>query len=167
MHPVQAAPRQSCRIHYYALSRRDAPRAGSAEAKLLAENEIPRGRMHPVQAAPRQRNGCSLTPVFCSMHPVQAAPRQRMGGCGCCPHPPDAPRAGSAEAKFLPSVRHKRAWMHPVQAAPRQSRKHKGRCTDGDEMHPVQAAPRQRSSLSLVICLYTDAPRAGSAEAKP
>ena len=59
----------------------------------------------------------------------------------------------------------KRAVMHPVQAAPRQSDYSIAQC-DNVEMHPVQAAPRQSKHCDKGVCIFGDAPRAGSAEAK-
>ena len=79
--------------------------------------------------------------------------------------------------------------MHPVQAAPRQSVSERWLRTGQGEMHPVQAAPRQRFCygafrahaqrctpcrqrrgkdlrLALIDVHGSDAPRAGSAEAK-
>ena len=101
----------------------DAPRAGSAEAKVFPVNAPLRVKaMHPVQAAPRQSS--TMQPIVCLL-----------------------------------------AGMHPVQAAPRQSR-----CvTSGmstSMMHPVQAAPRQSDPSARCGAPDTDAPRAGSAEAK-
>ena len=56
MHPVQAAPRQRQRRRSCSTNRRDAPRAGSAEAKTCALRSLmSMAVMHPVQAAPRQR----------------------------------------------------------------------------------------------------------------
>ena len=122
MHPVQAAPRQSLTMQAVTDEDADAPRAGSAEAKIAlmacsgAIRDAPRAGsaeakhlfahcfrwgivMHPVQAAPRQRSvRCSLLSAR-RMHPVQAAPRQ--------------------SAKSLLQIAGHR--MHPVQAAPRQS----------------------------------------------
>ena len=78
------------------------------------------------------------------MHPVQAAPRQ-------------SPWGG------LPG---RIPGMHPVQAAPRQSLP-TGTTTSPRTMHPVQAAPRQRERPIMCVWSVADAPRAGSAEAKP
>ena len=125
----------------------DAPRAGSAEAKLpVPQAHQLKIAMHPVQAAPRQSS--TMQPIVCllagmhpvqaaprqsrcvtsgmstsMMHPVQAAPRQSVSDDHHRPAHHDAPRAGSAEAKQdqrsadLPKI-----GMHPVRAAPRQSR---------------------------------------------
>ena len=101
----------------------------------------------------------------------------------------DAPRAGSAEAKgYALRRQRRRELMHPVQAAPRQSamcissdnldkgctpcRQRRGKANSylGREikfaMHPVQAAPRQSKTSAQVGDAISDAPRAGSAEAK-
>ena len=56
--------------------------------------------------------------------------------------------------------------MHPVQAAPRQ--RVVSSYFMGDlGMHPVQAAPRQSFVTASGQGMQADAPRAGSAEAKP
>ena len=123
----------------------DAPRAGSAEAKF----NFPRAGGSVSGCTPcRQRRGkargkrASLTQKL--MHPVQAAPRQRAGLVPALRNQPDAPRAGSAEAKLGRLNQRGQGGMHPVQAAPRQSAVH------GRAHQPVTI----------------DAPRAGSAEAK-
>ena len=146
MHPVQAAPRQS---------------------RTCRRSPAPGRRMHPVQAAPRQ-SGCRTCrlPGLSGCTPC----RQRRGkdpyvynmaaDVGCTPcrqrrgkgranavrvvEPEDAPRAGSAEAKFI------------VQRDMRFTA----------AMHPVQAAPRQSCSMERRASPAIDAPRAGSAEAK-
>ena len=104
MHPVQAAPRQRSASSALTSSSVDAPRAGSAEAKLSnGKCALAHGRCTPC----RQRRGKVRGHAHIPRHVV------------------DAPRAGSAEAKISPLVRNgQRAVMHPVQAAPRQS----GRC---------------------------------------
>ena len=112
MHPVQAAPRQRedcqqseprerrctpCRqrrgkvqsLREEDRRNRDAPRAGSAEAKIKdCTNWSTPSRMHPVQAAPRQ-SVCTEALLSSSwMHPVQAAPRQsasKKGETPCTP----------------------------------------------------------------------------------
>ena len=78
--------------------RADAPRAGSAEAKVRDSAVWQKGR----GCTPcRQRRGkvtsrCAQS-AHNSMHPVQAAPRQRTAsGCATCPNR-DVPRAGSAQ----------------------------------------------------------------------
>ena len=148
MHPAQAAPRQSQSINLGRLrlsrctpcrqrrgkafapqgmyvTRRDAPRAGSAEAKF---------------------SSCATTRRNCRMHPVQAAPRQRAKISWTWSASLDAPRAGSAEAKAGITLHPDNvAKMHPVQAAPRQSARSWRSCRSWCGMHPVQAAPRQRS----------------------
>ena len=124
MHPVQAAPRQRLYGKQTRRAVRDAPRAGSAEAKRFARlfGCVPRGCtpcrqrrgkgrimrkdglrevMHPVQAAPRQRSCPGLKHVALLMHPVQAAPRQSVMEVLLLSKRGDAPRAGSAEAKLL------------------------------------------------------------------
>ena len=170
MHSVQAAPRQRpclpartrtryrctpCRQRRGKVSpnatctfqRKDALRAGSAEAKT-GELSFSRAdaKMHSVQAAPRQRRWRSAR----RSHRARCTPcRQRRGkdgvhgaggGAGR-----DALRAGSAEAKntekrtqpVIPK-------MHSVQAAPRQSHASMRSSRTGTTMHSVQAAPRQR-----------------------
>ena len=125
MHPVQAAPRQSalafiarcfclrctpCRqrrgkgdcYNWWLANCDDAPRAGSAEAKVCKVAP----RTGCVGCTPcRQRRGKGLIRtqhhLLMEMHPMQAAPRQRPW---CSTHhmaSADAPRAGSAEAKVL------------------------------------------------------------------
>ena len=78
MHPVQAAPRQRNILAKFFTPNSDAPRAGSAEAKMSI---------------------CLLLVNPLLMHPVQAAPRQRYGKMSSTGKVTDAPRAGSAEAK--------------------------------------------------------------------
>ena len=168
MHPVQAAPRQRISILSRSTRPTDAPRAGSAEAKLCIQvflhpfrrctpcrqrrgkaaedvmNAVAIG-MHPVQAAPRQSGRYRSARRFSWMHPVQAAPRQSFQPNTRGALHDDAPRAGSAEAKL-------------------------GRLDQrgqGGRMHPVQAAPRQRPAHAGQHEEPNDAPRAGSAEAKP
>ena len=80
--------------------------------------------MHSVQAAPRQRYlGATGKLVFFLMHSVQAAPRQRLTpSTQTLRRWRDALRAGSAEAKALPTGEDPdKVSMHSVQAAPRQS----------------------------------------------
>ena len=122
MHPVQAAPRQRSRVMVLLPPPFDAPRAGSAEAKLGGGH----GQLGSAGCTPcRQRRGkvaighgrrgCG------GMHPVQAAPRQRPVGKEDRLSRRDAPRAGSAEAKTSSSsATQPVSPMHPVQAAPRQ-----------------------------------------------
>ena len=120
MHPVQAAPRQSSGDSLArAEIRRDAPRAGSAEAKEQLFSKL----LHLLRCTPcRQRRGKVIRQRDAArlilMHPVQAAPRQRtmptVGYRRLC----DAPRAGSAEAKVgLLAGATVSGPMHPVQAA--------------------------------------------------
>ena len=79
MHPVQAAPRQSSAYPLKDALTKDAPRAGSAEAKC--KRRITAGAS--TRCTPcRQRRGKEMMQVY----NVVAAQ--------------DAPRAGSAEAKF-------------------------------------------------------------------
>ena len=101
------------------------------------------------------------------MHPVQAAPRQRAGQSWLRAAWQDAPRAGSAEAKFkVYEKKNEETEMHPVQAAPRQSLPWRRWRLPWALMHPVQAAPRQRFNPPPPQQARQDAPRAGSAEAK-
>ena len=77
MHPVQAAPRQSDKAARTDEDERDAPRAGSAEAK----NRLFRAGSACGGCTPcRQRRGKVKSDAGASgvlaMHPVQAAPRQ-------------------------------------------------------------------------------------------
>ena len=105
-------------------------------------------------------------------------------------HLPDAPRAGSAEAKWAMNDHNAdRDGMHPVQAAPRQStgktkwRADHAGCTPCRQRRGKAArerawpwawqdAPRAGSAEAKVGCEHAltpagkDAPRAGSAEAK-
>ena len=101
----------------------------------------------------------------------------------------DAPRAGSAEAKGdvlcrrsapmrCTPCRQRRGKALPFcpntprpGCTPCRQRRGKEKslagATKGCPMHPVQAAPRQRQSSPMVKAVPSDAPRAGSAEAKP
>ena len=72
------------------------------------------------------------------MHPVQAAPRQSWLSWSVTAMSLDAPRAGSAEAKFRILVHPHSEWMHPVQAAPRQSCNHKWDDTPGQRCTPCR-----------------------------
>ena len=127
-------------------SRKDALRAGSAEAKIKqAGNLAQQPEMHSVQAAPRQSEnnedeppqGVRCTPcrqrrgkeacdtllwfLAALMHSVQAAPRQRLIPTLSALCAFDALRAGSAEAKTFYQTNNKsKTKMHSVQAAPRQ-----------------------------------------------
>ena len=98
---------------------------------------------------------------------MQAAPRQSRYRCSPIPRRPDAPRAGSAEAKFafLPGI------CRPGGCTPCRQRRGKAlfqvRKAVRVLMHPVQAAPRQRPTMQMQMRGNHDAPRAGSAEAKP
>ena len=122
MHPVQAAPRQSsARRMVGPLTEMHPVQAAPRQSNTRS---ICRGcpvKMHPVQAAPRQRSPSAACIPITSMHPVQAAPRQSgilfltLIQLRCTPcrqrrgkvlippwrrrKMPDAPRAGSAEAK--------------------------------------------------------------------
>ena len=145
MHPVQAAPRQSTGKITQDNIQSDAPRAGSAEAKLYGRDrrcvvcDAPRagsaeaksqemqslgliGRMHPVRAAPRQSAFASPVNIPCY-------------GCTPCRQ-----RRGKAQGA--------------------------GGCGGRPSMHPVQAAPRQSKQKEVKRLAAWDAPRAGSAEAK-
>ena len=123
----------------------DAPRAGSAEAKMADK-----WKPSVIVDAPRAGSAeakvgtIALPKAEAVMHPVQAAPRQSFSGYHICTETNDAPRAGSAEAKcWLPIRARTRLWMHPVQAAPRQRWSDESSYDWCFEMHPVQAAPRQ------------------------
>ena len=79
----------------------DAPRAGSAEAKVVVNGtKVQVRRCTPC----RQRRGKAVIPPASGggvkMHPVQAAPRQRLRKSKWSARTRDAPRAGSAEAKM-------------------------------------------------------------------
>ena len=146
MHPVQAAPRQSCLLLRQSILNSDAPRAGSAEAKSRSSVIAPTAvAMHPVQAAPRQSYRVPvIEPLGVDAPRAGSAEAKTRTDSPCEKLSADAPRAGSAEAKcFYRYLHHTQAWMHPVQAAPRQSS-----CPAG--IRPSRG----------------DAPRAGSAEAK-
>ena len=100
------------------------------------------------------------------MHPVQAAPRQSPPFCPPIAGRADAPRAGSAEAKFrVPSVIRPHTGCTPCRqrrgkelcrqldvgvggCTPCRQRRGKAglksRSKQSRKMHPVQAAPRQR-----------------------
>ena len=167
MHPVQAAPRQRSISSGRLDHSKDAPRAGSAEAKKLlcdfdfisldapragsaeAKNYIIRYARRFVRCTPcRQRRG-----------KARCTPRvHRRQGCTPCRQ-----RRGK---DFRPAVRAQHLVMHPVQAAPRQSVSERWLRTGQGEMHPVQAAPRQSLTMQAVTDEDADAPRAGSAEAK-
>ena len=123
----------------------DAPRAGSAEAKMACPR-MASARMRCTPCRQRRGKDPSNTAHYAlnRMHPVQAAPRQSL-----------------AMRSYSPYT----ARMHPVQAAPRQ--RFTSYCVSRSPvMHPVQAAPRQRSWVQSTPIRGSDAPRAGSAEAK-
>ena len=148
----------------------DAPRAGSAEAKVFRVL-LPQMRksMHPVQAAPRQRwpafaherysrdaprAGSAEAKrldvhyyvVWGQMHPVQAAPRQSTAKIEATKPADDAPRAGSAEAKrMIRTQHHLLMGCTPCRQRRGKVLNHQSRRRN-DSMHPVQAAPRQRPS---------------------
>ena len=144
MHPVQAAPRQRTMptVGYRRLC--DAPRAGSAEAKLARlrkrrpRRDAPRAGSAEAKAFGQQEQ-CAVA----QMHPVQAAPRQRYSSRYIFSHRQDAPRAGSAEAK--PSF--------PTSAL---------KVLDA----PRAGSAEAKKQDSTIIDGFRDAPRAGSAEAK-
>ena len=147
--------------------------------------------MHPVQAAPRQRGAASRRLYTTStMHPVQAAPRQSPQGealqgkePGCTPcrqrrgkgrgernaqlSAADAPRAGSAEAKWPYTT------VGAAAAGCTPCRQRRGK-VDHHILAGVHVldAPRAgsaeaKSSVTLPVDdILPDAPRAGSAEAK-
>ena len=100
MHPVQAAPRQRGRCRTAEASRMMHPvQAAPRQSKGRGNANDPHSTMHPVQAAPRQRLPPLPPSEFAQMHPVQAAPRQSPRFSSVYRRTPDAPRAGSAEAK--------------------------------------------------------------------
>ena len=144
MHPVQAAPRQRHVTTRTTQASRDAPRAGSAEAKAKDELSV----VAYLRCTPcRQRRGKvkGLTG------------RRGKGGCTPCRQ-----RRGKELCRQLDIGV---CAMHPVQAAPRQRYVHQHPEHRGG-MHPVQAAPRQRQRRRSCSTNRRDAPRAGSAEAK-
>ena len=150
MHPVQAAPRQSqpqrfpppctgctpCRQRRgkvfcegrRSACRADAPRAGSAEAKLnTAQGLLYRRRCTPC----RQRRGKAMN-EDAYYDRLRCTPcRQRRGKDFC------GKREDSQGA------------MHPVQAAPRQSNTRSICRGCPVKMHPVQAAPRQSFNSAM------------------
>ena len=101
------------------------------------------------------------------MHPVQAAPRQSSLPRRPTTAAPDAPRAGSAEAKSIAFC----AWfsplsMHPVQAAPRQSQLVLARRQRVPGCTPCRQRRGKAPGVGCRAGYRGDAPRAGSAEAK-
>ena len=123
--------------------------------------------MHPVQAAPRQSGQSARQPRgYGRCTPC----RQRRGKGSAvrtrCASSPDAPRAGSAEAK----PRDVEVVADIGRCTPCRQRRGKGSGNpypkQEELMHPVQAAPRQRSACRRSDRRAGDAPRAGSAEAK-
>ena len=167
MHPVQAAPRQRHVTTRTTQASRDAPRAGSAEAKAKDELSVVaylrctpcRQRRGKVKGLTGRRGKGGCTPCrqrrgkelcrqldigVCAMHPVQAAPRQRQRRRSCSTNRRDAPRAGSAEAKTTSQI--------VFHKSPR--------CT------PCRQRRGKDLRLALIDVHGSDAPRAGSAEAK-
>ena len=122
MHPVQAAPRQSLAVLISV-----ARAAGCTPCRQR------RGKDQHMQG--NMRNP--------TMHPVQAAPRQSQSHPPTPATPPDAPRAGSAEAK-----------MQPLSA------------TVGSGDAPRAGSAEAKAPSTAVSTPSKDAPRAGSAEAK-
>ena len=124
MHPVQAAPRQRAWRCFAAGYLPDAPRAGSAEAKIVDNDQKAEwAGCTPCRQRRGKEGGLQLDYIRTLMHPVQAAPRQRK--CRCYPQPlhqrctPCRQRRGKGPwPRCSPWPRR----MHPVQAAPRQSR---------------------------------------------
>ena len=123
MHPVQAAPRQRWVTRQPTTERKDAPRAGSAEAKKSSVAASKNGADAPRAGSAEAK----VALFFIGVKRARCTPcRQRRGkdieaaAKVVCNR--DAPRAGSAEAKAhgYDSGTHPRK-MHPVQAAPRQS----------------------------------------------
>ena len=102
----------------------DAPRAGSAEAKKRSHR---RCKSCPRCTPCRQRRGKVLYGELgvrdVLMHPVQAAPRQRDSLHLIGTELPDAPRAGSAEAKSL----HQQIQAYQQRCTPCRQRRGKGR----------------------------------------
>ena len=90
------------------------------------------------------QNGVPQFVGFCRCTPCRQRRGKEIPSAPHIPPYPDAPRAGSAEAKMLIGVATVAAWP----------------------MHPVQAAPRQRIPHAQMLTVFADAPRAGSAEAK-
>ena len=124
------------------ITRLDAPRAGSAEAKwAMNDHNADRDGMHPVQAAPRQSTGKTK---WRADHAGCTPCRQRRGKAARERAWPwawqDAPRAGSAEAKV--------GCEHALTPAGKAG---------SAEAKVTRFAPAARSE---------DAPHAGSAEAK-
>ena len=81
-----------------AIGRTDAPRAGSAEAKLPCKAWRGTAEDAPRAGSAEAKPGRRLLPHRAGrMHPVQAAPRQRRPMSRPTPTSTDAPRAGSAQ----------------------------------------------------------------------
>ena len=100
------------------------------------------------------------------MHPVQAAPRQRAWFPPAFGKRFDAPRAGSAEAKYE-AIR----VIREMRDAPRAGSAEAKNAQSGGWSQYSRDAPRAGSAEakkqdSTIIDGFRDAPRAGSAEAK-
>ncbi len=144
MHPVQAAPRQRRYGKILRSRGEDAPRAGSAEAKIAVEKNPP----YAVRCTPcRQRRGKVFDHAVLRVVHRCTPCRQRRGKV--------------AQKKPL----HGSEKMHPVQAAPRQSQPQRF-------PPPCTGCTPCRQRRGKVFCegrrsaCRADAPRAGSAEAK-
>ena len=119
----------------------DAPRAGSAEAKVSSMMLIP----SPVRCTPcRQRRGkgpvSSARQTPPEMHPVQAAPRQRLlRGTKQFHQVQDAPRAGSADAKSCMVCRQAATIDAPRAGSAEAKEQIMREYGYSSRMHPVQA----------------------------
>ena len=167
MHPVQAAPRQSRSRRRSGAVPRDAPRAGSAEAKILWYVHLRRVfRCTPCRQRRGKDSSAGAPAGYNPMHPVQAAPRQSFGLNTQFNSPQRCTPCRQRRGKDRP-----RRYRRPDRrCTPCRQRRGKGPSIASRSisswMHPVQAAPRQRLSIENGGLSSTDAPRAGSAEAK-
>ena len=123
MHPVQAAPRQSPPVRRSTGTGRDAPRAGSAEAKNGHPPQNTKTGDAPRAGSAEAKFEQGLTKMTIgSMHPVQAAPRQRIrwavSASSTARCTPCRQRRGKGGSRY---PQRREYTMHPVQAAPRQS----------------------------------------------
>ncbi len=142
----------------------------STDSRRMLQNGVPQFVGFCRCTPCRQRRGkvasSANSGVPAAMHPVQAAPRQSRFISKFRRTSSDAPRAGSAEAKRqLAPYRHRTSRCTPC-------RQRRGKVASSANsgvpaaMHPVQAAPRQSRFISKFRRTSSDAPRAGSAEAK-
>ena len=148
---------------------KDAPRAGSAEAKrvnlIVAQHG---GKDAPRAGSAEAKCKYSIgTVLIAVMHPVQAAPRQREDCQQSEPRErrctPCRQRRGKEPVKVGCAPLGK---MHPVQAAPRQSSKSTRRRPKKQRCTPCRQRRGKDKRLHELVYAVHDAPRAGSAEAK-